>query len=97
MHTAPLTNVDPPATCQILTLTLGPLTLNLLGLVVVIPSPIVINIFAIPGAGNLLGNLLCAVVNLLNGNPLATLLGNLAALQQLVSLLNQIVAVLGGL
>ena len=92
-----LSATDPPVTCQILNLTLGPLTLNLLGLVVVIPSPIVINIFAIPGAGNLLGNLLCAVVNLLNGNPLASLLGNLAALQQLVSLLNQIVAVLGGL
>jgi hypothetical protein len=26
-----------------------------------------LNITAVPGAGNLLGNLLCAVVNLLNG------------------------------
>ena len=96
--TAPVNNVDPPPNaCQILNLTLGPLTLNLLGLVVDIPNPIVINIFAIPGAGNLLGNLLCAVANLLNGNPLSSLLGNLGALQQLVGLLNQIIGVLNGL
>jgi hypothetical protein len=97
--TAPVQNVDPPPAnaCQILNLTLGPLTLNLLGLVVEIPNPIVINIFAIPGAGNLLGNLLCAVANLLNGNPLSSLLGQLAALQQLVSLLNQIIGILNGL
>jgi hypothetical protein len=77
---------DPPATCPILTLTLGPINLNLLGLVVSVPTPITINIVAIPGPGNLLGNLLCAVANLLNSGPLATILN------QLVTLLNQLLA-----
>ncbi|HWK10754.1 MAG TPA: hypothetical protein VNR64_11920 [Vicinamibacterales bacterium] len=70
--------------CQILTLVLGPLHLNLLGLVVDL-NQVVLNITAVPGAGNLLGNLLCAVANLLNGGgPLDTLLNNI------VSVLNQI-------
>lgn len=74
--------------CQILTLTLGPLDLNLLGLVVHL-NQIVLNITALPGAGNLLGNLLCDVANLLNGGgPLSTLLANLS------NLLNQILAAL---
>jgi len=55
------------ATCSILHLDLGPLTLNLLGLQIDL-SRVVLDITAIPGAGNLLGNLLCAVANLLN-NP----------------------------
>jgi hypothetical protein len=46
-----------------------------------------LNITAVPGAGNLLGNLLCSVANLLNsGGPLSTLLNNV------VSLLNQILS-----
>ena len=70
--------------CAILNLVLGPLDLNLLGLVVHLDQ-VVLNITAVPGAGNLLGNLLCAVANLLNGgSPLSTLLNNL------VDLLNQI-------
>jgi hypothetical protein len=65
---------------------LGPLDLNLLGLVVHLDQ-VVLNITAVPGAVNLLGNLLCAVANLLNsGSPLSTLLNNV------VSLLNQILA-----
>ncbi len=68
------------ASCQILTLTLGPLDLNLLGLVVHL-NQVVLTITAVPGAGNLLGNLLCDVANLLNaGGPLSNLLGNLASL-----------------
>ena len=55
---------------------LGPLNLNLLGLVIDL-NQVVLNITAVPGAGNLLGNLLCAVVNLLNG---LTTLGQIAAL-----------------
>jgi hypothetical protein len=56
----------PTGTCQILNLTLGPLHLNLLGLVVNLNQVhLVIN--AVSGPGNLLGNLLCAVANLLNG------------------------------
>jgi len=68
------------ATCEILHLELGPLDLNLLGLVVHLDR-VVLDISAVPGAGNLLGNLLCAVANLLNvGGPL----------QQIINLLNQI-------
>src|SRR5512140_1630188 len=66
--------------CQVLTLTLGPLHLDVLGLVVDL-NQVVLNITAVPGAGNLLGNLLCAVANLLNGGgAVATLLNNLTNL-----------------
>lgn len=54
------------ATCSILTLNVGAIHLNLLGLVVNL-SPVNLNITAVAGPGNLLGNLLCAVANLLNG------------------------------
>jgi hypothetical protein len=75
------------ASCPILNLVLGPLSLDILGLTINL-NQVVLNITAIPGAGNLLGNLLCAVANLLNG-------GNLSAvLAQLTILLNQILAAL---
>jgi hypothetical protein len=65
----PITNVA--GSCTILTLDLGPLHLDLLGLVVDL-SAVHLAITAQQGAGNLLGNLLCAVANLLNNNaPLA--------------------------
>src|SRR4030095_1613752 len=70
------------ASCEILHLELGPLDLNLLGLVVHLDK-VVLDITAAPGAGNLLGNLLCAVANLLNGG---------GALTQIINLLNQILA-----
>jgi len=70
------------ASCEILHLELGPLDLNLLGLVVHLDR-VVLDITAVPGAGNLLGNLLCAVANLLNGG---------GALQQIVDLLNRILS-----
>jgi len=73
--------------CTILNLTIGPINLNLLGLVIQ-TNTIHLTITAQQGPGNLLGNLLCAVANLLNGNTSGT------ALQQLASLLNQIIAVL---
>jgi hypothetical protein len=73
------------AGCQVLNLVLGPLNLNLLGLVVTL-NQVTLNITAVPGAGNLLGNLLCAVVNLLNGT---------GGLTSLSALLNQILAALG--
>jgi len=61
----------------ILDLSLGPIHLNLLGLKVD-TSKICLDIAAQPGAGNLLGNLLSGVANLLNGGtPLGTILGNL--------------------
>ena len=72
-------------TCDILHLTLGPLDLNLLGLVVHLDQ-VVLDIVAQSGAGQLLGNLLCAVANLLNhGSPLTGL----------TTLLNQILRILG--
>lgn len=73
--------------CSILNLTLGPLDLNLLGLQVHL-NQVVLNITAQSGSGNLLGNLLCSVANLLNGGLSA---GGLA------TLLNQLLGLLGGL
>jgi hypothetical protein len=61
-----------PASCEILNLVLGPLDLDLLGLVIHLDR-VVLNITAVPGAGNLLGNLLCAVAGLLDGTGLPTL------------------------
>lgn len=74
--------------CNVLDLVLGPLNLNLLGLVVTL-NQVHLVISALPGAGNLLGNLLCAVAGLLNGGgALSGLLG------QITTLLNQILALL---
>jgi hypothetical protein len=74
------------ASCSILHLVLGPINLNVLGLQVT-TNQIVLDISAIPGAGNLLGNLLCDVANLLNGTPTAGL----------ANLLNQILGILQSL
>jgi hypothetical protein len=60
-----------PTDCQILNLVLGPLDLNLLGLKVHLDR-VVLNIFATPGPGNLLGNLLCAIAGLLDRGGLLT-------------------------
>ena len=64
--TAPVQNLATPDGCSILTLDLGPLHLDLLGLVVDL-APVNLDVTAVPGAGNLLGNLLCAVAGLLDG------------------------------
>jgi hypothetical protein len=56
-----------PDNCRILILNIGRIHLDLLGLVVDI-DPIRIDITAVPGPGNLLGNLLCAVAGLLDPN-----------------------------
>jgi len=77
----------PNAVCEILDLSIGPIDLDLLGLVVHVDE-INITIHPESGPGNLLGNLLCAIVNLLNGP------GPLAAI---ISLLNQLLEILGGL
>ena len=71
--------------CTLLHLVLGPINLDVLGLVIT-TNQIVLDITAQQGPGNLLGNLLCAVANLLN-NPSQTL----------VSVLDQILAILRGL
>lgn len=52
--------------CRILDLILGPLHLNLLGLHVDL-NKVILHITAFAGAGQLLGNLLCAVAHLLDG------------------------------
>jgi hypothetical protein len=74
--------VPTPGACQVLNLVLGPINLNLLGLRVA-TNQIRLLVEAVPGAGNLLGNLLCAVTNLLNpaaNTPLAQLVQGLNAL-----------------
>ena len=73
--------------CDILHLVLGPLDLDLLGLQVHL-NRVVLDIIAVTGAGNLLGNLLCAITGLLDGGPLGGLL------TQLNRLLRQVLAVL---
>jgi len=76
------------ASCGVLHLELGPLDLDLLGLVVHLDR-VVLDIAAEPGPGNLLGNLLCSVAGLLDGGlPIAGLLN------QIANLLNQILAAL---
>jgi len=79
----PIAAAATQATCDILHLELGPLNLDLLGLVVNL-NRIVLDIDAQPGPGNLLGNLLCAVAGLLD-NP-----------NGLAQLLNRILAIIGG-
>ena len=71
--------------CTILDLDLGPLHLDLLGLVIDL-NEIQLDITAVPGAGNLLGNLLCAVAGLLDGS---------GPLNGLVTLLNRLLTGLG--
>lgn len=78
-------SIQQVATCSILHLDLGPLTLNLLGLQIDL-SQVVLDITAIPGAGNLLGNLLCAIAGLLDGS---------GQLSQIVAALNQLLTALG--
>ena len=73
--------------CDILHLVLGPLDLDLLGLVVHLDK-VVLDITAVPGAGALLGNLLCAVVGLLDGTGIGGLSGILT------NLLNAILGIL---
>ena len=80
----PVNTQQSNASCEILHLEIGPLDLNLLGLVVHLDR-IVLDITAEPGAGNLLGNLLCAIAGLLDGGPL----------NQLANLLNQLLNLLG--
>lgn len=66
--------------CDILFLELGPLELDLLGLVIDLDQ-VTLDVHAVPGAGNLLGNLLCAVAGLLDGpSPLGNVLNNLLGL-----------------
>jgi hypothetical protein len=78
--------IPTPGACTILRLTLGPIDLNLLGLRVA-TNEIRLLVEAVPGAGNLLGNLLCAITNLLNPPALSG-----SPLGQLVQILNALLA-----
>lgn len=73
--------------CDILNLILGPLHLDLLGLVIDL-NQVVLEITGTTGAGDLLGNLLCTITGLLDAGSIV---------QQLVNALNQLVGVLAGL
>ena len=65
---ASLAGSGPGSSCQILDLDLGPIFLDLLGLIVDLDE-VNLEIRAERGPGNLLGNLLCAVAGLLDGGP----------------------------
>lgn len=69
--------------CDVLFLNIQPITLNLLGLEV-LTSPITIDVNAIPGEGNLLGNLVCSLAGLLDGTP--------DAIAEITDQLNQILS-----
>jgi hypothetical protein len=75
------------ATCDIVGLVLGPLHLDVLGLVVDL-NQVVLDITGETGSGNLLGNLLCSLLGLLDGA---------GALVDISQLLNQILDVLSGI
>jgi hypothetical protein len=84
--------VPPEGTCPILHLELGPLDLNLLGLRVQL-NQVVLDVTALRGPGNLLGNLLCAVAALLDGVDLDSVLGGL--LQNLIDALIRLLQGIG--
>ena len=73
------------ASCAILGLDLGPLHLDLLGLVVDL-NEVILDLTAQPGPGNLLGNLLCAVTHLLD------LPGAFIAVQNLLNIVNSLLS-----
>ncbi len=75
-----------PGACQVLNLVLGPININLLGLSVR-TNQINLRIDAVPGAGNLLGNLLCGITGILDPNALAN-----TPLGQLAQILNALLA-----
>jgi hypothetical protein len=73
--------------CQVLSLDLGPINLNVLGLVVR-TNQIQLRIDAVQGPGNLLGNLLCGITGILN--PAGALANT--PLGQLAQILNALLA-----
>ena len=76
--------------CSILSLNLGPINLNVLGLVIR-TNEIQLRVDAVQGPGNLLGNLLCAVTGLLNPATGGAGVAN-TPLAQLVQILNALLA-----
>jgi hypothetical protein len=95
---------QPAATsCTILRLQLAPIDLNLLGLRVQLfggtnpanPRPVTLLITAVPGPGNLLGNLLCNLTGALNQPGILTQLNSEAS--QLAATLTSLISLLGAL
>ena len=93
LYNATLTSIQQVGlhhTCAILHLELGPLNLTLLGLNIVLDNcangPVTVDITAITGRGNLLGNLLC---ELLGGNLINLGTTLQAILNQIIGLLTQ--------
>jgi len=84
-----VTHIGQGHTCAILHLALGPIDLTLLGLNVHLDNcangPVTVDITAVTGQGNLLGNLLCQLVE--GGLPTGLTLGQIIDL--ILSLLNQ--------
>jgi hypothetical protein len=80
----PLPPLPPGNACAILALDLGPINLNVLGLVVR-TNQIQLRIDAVQGPGNLLGNLLCGITGILNPQAIAST--PLAQLAQILSAL----------
>ncbi len=93
LYNATLTSIQQVGihhTCAILHLELGPLNLTLLGMNIVLDNcanrPVTVDITAITGQGNLLGNLLCELL----GRNLINLGATLQAiLNQIIGLLTQ--------
>lgn len=81
---AQLISPDDPGACDVLFLDLGPISLDLLGLELDL-SQVQLDLDAVPGAGNLLGNLLCAVVHLLDGPGVL-----LSAIENLLDIINDL-------
>ena len=76
--------------CSILSLNLGPINLNVLGLVIR-TNEIQLRIDAVQGPGNLLGNLLCGITGLLNPTTGGAGVAN-TPLAQLAQILNALLA-----
>jgi hypothetical protein len=89
-HSSQLPPLPPGNSCSILSLDLGPLNLNILGLVIR-TNLIQLRIDAVRGPGNLLGNLLCAITGILNPATGTSPLAN-TPLAQLAQILNALVA-----
>jgi hypothetical protein len=84
-----MANFQAAPTCAILSLVLGPLHLDILGLVIDL-NRVVLNITGETGAGNLLGNLLCGLAGILDGG---LVLGRfLSVLTELLAAINSVIA-----
>jgi hypothetical protein len=82
---AALGGANEAGVCDILFLDIQPISLDLLGLQLDL-SQIQLDLDAAPGAGRLVGNLLCAVTGLLDGFAIAPLL--VGILQSIIDALN---------